>query len=491
MHDLKHKTVRGGFAKLGGQAANSALRLAFLIILTRLLDPADFGLVAMVTAVTGVYGLFSSAGLSSATVQAPTITDEQISTLFWINVLIGAIISLLCFATAPMLVAFYREPRLFWVSVAMAAGFLFSAAGVQHSALLQRQLRYIALTMIEALSQLAGIVVGIGMAVGGLGYWALVGAAIVPQATSTVCMWLTAAWIPGKPRRRVGVRSLLQFGGTVTLNGLVVYVAYNLEKVLIGRFWGADALGIYGRAYQLINIPTQTLHGALGGVAFPTLSRLQNEPMRLKNYFLKAYFLVVSMTIPITIFAALFADDIVSVILGSQWVDAAFIFRLLTPTILVFAMIDPTGWLLWSTGQQGRSLRIAMVIVPLVITAYVIGLPYGSSGVAFAYSVAMMLWVVPHIAWCVHNTMISTWDVFRAIGRPFLSGIAAAVFAFGVQHYCQPLLPTARLILGGSVMLSVYLYVLLFILGQKTFYFDLLKGLIGPSFSLKGPDPLS
>ena len=116
---------------------------------------------------------------------------------------------------------------------------------------------------------------------------------------------------------------MLRFGGTITLNGLVVYVAYNLEKVLLGRFWGADALGIYGRAYQLINIPTDNLNSAIGGVAFSALSRLQNDPVRLKSYFLKGYSLVISLTIPITIFCALFADDIVLVVLGPKWTDAA------------------------------------------------------------------------------------------------------------------------------------------------------------------------
>ena len=211
MEDLKERTVRGGFAKLCGQAANFALRLGSLVVLARLLDPEDFGLVAMVTVVTGIYGLFTSAGLSSATVQKATITDEQISTLFWINMLIGTILGFLCVATAPVLVAFYHEPRLFWVTVAMAAGFLFNAAGVQHSALLQRQLRYVALTVIETLSQLVSIVVGIGMAVAGFGYWALVAATIVSPAISTACMWLTTGWIPGMPRRKVGIRLYAAF----------------------------------------------------------------------------------------------------------------------------------------------------------------------------------------------------------------------------------------------------------------------------------------
>ena len=122
----------------------------------------------------------------------------------------------------------------------------------------------------------------------------------------------------------------------------------------------------------------------------------------------------------------MFADDIILVVLGPKWKDAAVIFRLLTPTILIFGIINPMAWLLYSIGLQVRSLKIALVIAPLVITAYILGLPYGPSGVAFAYSAAMTLWVVPHIVWCLHGTMISPWDLFLAAGRPFLAGIVAA-----------------------------------------------------------------
>jgi O-antigen/teichoic acid export membrane protein len=482
MRDLKQKTLRGGFARLCGQAANLVLRVGFLVVLARLLDPKDFGLVAMVTAVTGVYQLFTSAGLSSATIQKDTITDNQISTLFWINVLVGAVLALLCSATAPVLVNFYHEPRLFWVTVAMAAGFLFNATGVQHYALVQRQMRYVALTVIEILAQLGSITVGIGMAFAGFGYWALVGATVVSPAIVTVCVWAITAWIPGMPRRNVEIKAMLRFGGTITLNSLIAYVAYNLEKVLLGRFWGAEALGIYGRAYQLINIPTENLNGAIGGVTFSALSRLQNDPVRLKSYFLKGYSLGNSMTIPITIFCAMFADDIILVVLGPKWKEAALIFRLMTPTVLIFGMINPFSWLLLSIGLQNRSLKIGLVIAPLVISAYIVGLPFGPNGVAFAYSAAMTLWVIPHIVWCLHGTMISPWELLEAIRRPILSAIVAAALTYLVQSYCIHLQSAfLRLVLGGSVMFGSFFWMLLFIMGQKTFYLDLLRGLRNPS----------
>jgi len=478
MKDLRQRTLRGGFAKVCAQGASFILRIGSLMVLARLLDPKDFGLVAMVTVVTGVFSLFKDAGLSMATVQRATITNEQVSTLFWINMLVGAVLGILSLAIAPILVSFYQEPRLFWVTVALATGFLFNAAGVQHSALLQRDMRFGALSVIEIIALLVSIAVGICMAIGGYGYWALVGMAVISPAVSTVCLWSIATWVPGVPHRGVGISSMIRFGGTATLNILVVYVAYNLEKVLLGRFWGAETLGIYGRAYQLINIPTENLNSASGGVAFAALSRLQDDPPRFKNYFLKGYSIILAMTLPITIACALFANDIILILLGPKWKEAIPIFQLLTPTILVFALINPMWWLLSSLGLLGRSLKIALVIAPLVIAAYIIGLPYGPTGVAFAYSSVMTLWLVPHIAWCIHGTMISSRDILKASSQPFVSAIVAAAFAFAAQFfYGQLFYPFPRLLLGCGILVLLYVWMLLYVMGQKTFYLDILRGL--------------
>jgi PST family polysaccharide transporter len=480
MENLKARTVRAGFARILAQAASLLLRILSLVVMSRLLDPRDFGLMAMVTAVTGVYALFTTAGLSAATIQQITVSEKQLSTLFWINVAVGAMLAALCVATAPILVRFFHENRLFWITVAVSAGFIFNAAGVQHGAILERQLRYFELSSIAVLSHAAGVGLAIAMAIAGFGYWALVATVIVPPALSTACAWVVTGWIPGLPHRQAGIRRMLHFGGTITLNYLIVYLAYNSEKILLGRSWGADVLGLYGRAYQLVNIPTASLNEAVGAVAFSALSRLQQDPLRLRNYFLRGYSLVISLTLPTTIFSAVWADDIVLVLLGSKWVDAAAIFRFLSPTILIFGVINPLAWLMTSTGLQGRSLRIALVIAPLVFTAYLIGLPYGPTGVALSFSVTMTLWLVPHVLWCVHGTVVSARDLAIAVSRPLLSGIVAAGLTLGSQFalaQVQP--PQARLAAGGLVMLATYAFMLLFVMGQWKFYLDLFSDVFG------------
>ncbi|MGH2396991.1 MAG: oligosaccharide flippase family protein, partial [bacterium] len=343
--------------------------------------------------------------------------------------------------------------------------------------------------VINTISLIVAIAIGVSAAAAGLGYWALVLMTIVSPPVNTIGCWLTTKWVPGRPQRGVGIRSMMRFGNTVTLNVLVYYFASNFDKILLGRFWGAEALGVYGRAYQLISIPTDNLNSAAGEVAFPALSRLQDDPARLKSYFLKGYSLILAATLPVTMVCAIFADDVIIVLLGPQWVAVAPIFRLLSPTILVFAIVNPLGWFLTSAGLIRRSLAMAVVLAPFMISAYVIGLRYGPTGVASAYSTIMLLWVVPAITWAVRGTMISSFDVFLAVSRPLASSIVAGGVAFGVRLAIGQLLPPLpRLVLESTVLMVVFAAMLLFVMGQKSLLLDLLRAWkIAPTVVHRGP----
>ncbi|HTZ95822.1 MAG TPA: lipopolysaccharide biosynthesis protein [Terriglobales bacterium] len=490
MKDLKERAIRGGGAKVFAQGANLTLRVGSLMVLARLLNPKDFGLVGMVTAITGVLNLFRDFGLSSAAVQQVEVTDQQASTLFWINVMAGAGLCALLAAASPVVAWFYREPHLLWVTVILSLGFLFNSVGIQHSAMLQRQMRFTTIAGLEVVASIASIATGIGMALAGFGYWSLAIMSIVVPLVYSCGACVATRWTPSLPRKNSGIRAMMRFGGMVTLNSIIIYIAYNLDKVLLGRFWGAEAIGVYGRAYQLINLPTDSLNSSVGEVAFSALSRVQNDLDRLKSYFLKGYSLVLALTVPITIAGAVFANDLILVVLGPKWSATAPIFRLLAPTILIFAMINPLAWLLFSTGLVGRSVRIVCVIAPLAITAYLIGLPYGPKGVALAYSTVMTLWVIPHILWCVHGTMISFRDIMLAVRRPLLSGLVAAACAIGVQLlFGHLLIPVLRLAVGGIVLLGVYLGMLLYAMGQRSFYLEILRGLKRPAVKEKSLAP--
>jgi PST family polysaccharide transporter len=189
-----------------------------------------------------------------------------------------------------------------------------------------------------------------------------------------------------------------------------------------------------------------------------------------------------AVTVPTTMFAALFAEEIVTIILGSGWSEAVTIFRLMTPTILAFGIINPLGWLLLSIGLQKRSLKVGLVLAPLVITAYSLGLRYGPTGVAFSYSAVMMLWLFPHVAWCLHGTPIAIRDIAKAITGPFLAGSLAAACTFELcLHLGQGLPSLLRLALGGATMSIVYGWILLCMVGHRALYINVLATLMRPA----------
>jgi O-antigen/teichoic acid export membrane protein len=476
--DLKRKSVVGGVAAASAQGAKFVVQTATTMVLARLLSPEDFGLQGMVVVLTGFLGLFRDAGLGSATVQKHEVTHEQTSTLFWINVAVGAILAALCAAFAPLVVRFYNEPRLYWVVVVSGLAFLFNGLAAQHGALLQRGMRFVTQAKIDVLALAVSSAVGVVMALLGCRYWSLVGMAVTNALVTMALFWSALRWIPGLPRRRCGLRSMLHFGGLATCNSFVVFLAWNAEKLLLGRFWGADALGLYGRAFQLVTLPVQQLNSAIGNVAFPSLSRIQHDAARLARSFLKGYSVLVSLTVPITISCALFPDEIVRLVLGSKWMEAAPIFRLLAPVALVFAVANPLSWLVMSTGRMGRVLAISTATTPFVIVGILLGLSHGPIGVALGYSLAMTLLIVPIAAWSKLGTAITWADLWRATKPPFLSGLLAGAAGLFVKLALSGRLPSILyLMVGLGLVLSIYAWVLLIVMGQKHVYVDVLSQL--------------
>jgi O-antigen/teichoic acid export membrane protein len=477
--DLKRKSVVGGLAAVTGQGAKFVVQTATTMVLARLLSPEDFGLQGMVVVVTGFLGLFRDAGLASATIQKHEVTHEQTSTLFWINVAIGAVLAILCVALAPLVVAFYHERRLYWVVVVSGATFLFNGLASQHGALLQRGMRFVTQAKIDVLAMAIASATGIVMAVLGCRYWSLVGMAMAMSIVGAVAVWIAVPWAPGPPRCRSGIGSMLHFGGLATCNSFVVFLAWNVEKILLGRFWGADALGLYGRAFQLVTLPVQQLNTAVTGVAFPALSRIQHDAKRLARSFLKGYSVLISLTVPITVSCALFADEIVRIVLGAKWMEAAPIFRVLAPVALVFAVANPLSWLVMSTGRAGRALSISMATTPFVIAGIALGLSHGPIGVALGYSLAMTLLIIPIAAWSKLDTEITWADLWRATKPAFLSGVLAGAAGVLVKLTLGGRLsPICYLLVGLGIVLSIYACGLLIVMRQKHVYMDVLSQLL-------------
>lgn len=475
---LKQKSARGGVAVILSQGIASTLQLGTLLALARILSPTDYGLQAMVTSLTNLLFLLKDAGLNFATVNRESLTNEQISTLFWINAALGAFLTLIVAGAAHFLALFYKDSRLLWITLASSTIFLFNGLSVQHRALLDRSMRFTTTATIDIAGALLGTLVAIAMAVAGFGYWSLICQNVALPLFGMIGLWIAMPWLPGRPRWTPELWSMARQGGTVTLNSIVTYFAYNAEKILLGRFWGPAMLGIYGRAYQLANLPVQQLTGAVGAVAFPMLSRLQSDPPRLRRSYLKIHSLVVSLTVPAVISCALFAAEIVDTLFGPMWQGTAAVLRLLSPTVLVFALVNPLSYILRATGHVERGLKISLLIAPVVILGVILGLKHGPNGVALGYSAAMLLLWGPLVAWAKHGLGVSASDYWNCIRRPLIAGAAGGAAGWLFKVACGSLLQPAILLPSElSISFAVYSLVLLFAMGQKEIYIDLIRQL--------------
>lgn len=444
--DLRKNSVRGASYMSMARVGGLVLRLGSTGVLARMISQDDFGLIGMTAVFTNFLAIFMDVGLSQATIQRAEINHRQISTLFWINVALSVLISAVFAGSAHLIAMFYKTPLLVTIIPVLALSFLFGGLGLQHAALLTRNMRYKLLATAELGSSLAGVVVAVVMAKMGMGYWALVGLALAPAIVKSLILWVALRWVPSLPSRGTGVRSMLKFGGDVLGFNIVNYFSRQTGGLLIGRYCGTAAIGLYDRAYSLLLMPIGQINGPLGAVSIPALSRLQNEPDRFGRYYLNAILLICSLSIPVIAGMTLFADQVVLLWLGKKWLATAEIFRLLAVAALIGGISNPAGWLLIALGDTKRYRTMGVVNSLIIVVAFILGAFLGPKdpghggsfrGVAIGYSLAMILNFIPYWAWSLKGTPVKLGQVLRTMLVPTLSCIPACLAAWGIMHFYQ------------------------------------------------------
>jgi O-antigen/teichoic acid export membrane protein len=438
--DLKERSVRGGAVTMTAQVTKFVLRTGSTMILARLLTPQDYGLIAMVIAITGFVELFKDMGLSLATIQKAEINHAQVSTLFWINVAVSIMLALVLAAVAPIISWFYNEPRLTYITLALAGTFIFSGLTVQHQALLRRQMRFFTLAVIEIGALIVGIITGITLAWYGNGYWALVGFSVAMALSNAVLVWIFCRWRPSLPVRQAGVRSMVAFGGHLTGFSIIGYFARNFDSILLGRFYGAGVLGLYSRAYSIMMLPISQVREPLNAVALPVLSHIQNETVRYRRYYIKLVTLLAFITMPLMVFLFVCADQVMHLLLGSQWSGATGIFKVLCITAFIQPVATTWGLVLVSLGKSKRYFVLGTVNSVIIIISFIIGLPWGAIGVAVAYTIANYALLAPTLWYCFRQTPVSIMDFFSAISRPVVASLCmgGAIFSTCLLLANQP-----------------------------------------------------
>jgi len=403
------------------------------VFLARLLSPDDYGLVAMVAVVLGFAKMFRGAGLMTATVQQPSITPEQVSTLFWLNAAVAGTVGLCILASAPLLVAFYDRPELLAITAVLAGAFVVNGLSLQHDALLQRHMRFGALALEQVVAQAIAVVVMVAAAFAGFGYWALVIGACTTALITTLMSFYLCAWIPGRFRRGTGVREMLRFGGNVVGFNFVNYFSRNADNILIGRFLGAEELGLYSKAYNLFLVPLIQVRDPLVAVAMPALSALREQPERFARYYARLVDGASMLGVPLAVYCLVEADFLIGLILGPQWVEVVPVFRILA-TVGIVSVADGTrGVVLLSQGLAKRHFRWGLINAVVVVSAFIIGLQYGIVGVATAYAVACYALLLPSLFYAFAGTPVTVGLFMKALVPSVLYAAVAALVTLAVR----------------------------------------------------------
>ncbi|MDP2087563.1 MAG: lipopolysaccharide biosynthesis protein [Gemmobacter sp.] len=451
---LRSSVGRGAFQTALSQGVLLATQIGSVVVLSRLLSPSDFGLLAMCTPIIALVGMVQDFGLLQATVQRPGIRHDQVSFLFWVNMAASISLAALLFVSAPLFAAFYGDPRVGPLVAAMSVIVLTSGAAAQHGAILQRRMRFGRVAAISATGAVAAFAVASAWAMVWPDYWALYAGMVAGTTVPTVLTWISAGWLPGRPRRVPEGRSLLGFGAGVTGFNLSNFVMHNADNVLIGRTWGGSELGVYDRAYKLLLFPLAQISHPLSRVMIPGLSRLVDEPHRYRSAYLRVQRLVLLVSLPGIACAIALADHLIPLALGSQWHASAPIFQALGFAGLLHMLNSQSTWLFISQGRTKDFVSWGVVMAAISVAAYVIGLPYGAFGVAVGLSVAQyvktpLLWV-----WLGRTGPVGIRDVVGSAGPLVLAGHVAVAVVWAAQ----PWLPNAAvpaLLLGAALAYGV------------------------------------
>jgi PST family polysaccharide transporter len=390
--ELARRGLGWSFALLVGRYAVSITSTA---VLARLLSPADYGLLGMVVTITVLGQAISDFGLSWATVQRERLDRNQIDALFLINAGFGLFLTALCFLSAPYVAAFYHRPELTKIIIAASGTLFLSSLAVQPTALLLRQMKLKQINLSALCSLLISAVVTIVLAKLGFGYWALVVQLVLQQAITTTLSFPLSGYFPKFPVHLLNIGTLLTFGGYSAAYGIVNYFARNLDNVLVGKFWGATALGYYSRAYFLMALPGMLVISVFSGVLIPAMASLRKEPARMQSAYLRALRLITVLGCSIAVGLAATAPEIVDFVYGPKWHAVVPILLWLSAASILQPIQNTSQWL-FIVAERGRGMLImGLVVAGSATLAFALGIRSGPIGVARAYAISNTIIAFP------------------------------------------------------------------------------------------------
>jgi O-antigen/teichoic acid export membrane protein len=412
---LSKRAIKNGYYSSITQVVKFLLSTTSTIVLARLLTPDDYGLIAMVAVFINLADMFKDAGLSMATVQKDKINQDEISGLFWVNVIISLFLTVLMAISAPLIVAFYGRSELSVIVLLLSISFFISGITIQHNALLQRLLRYDLIGVIQILSQIFGLIAAIFLAISGFQYMAIVINALIVSSVMSLLTLFYIPWIPSCSLSLKKIKGMLVFGGDITGFNVINYFSRNGDNILIGKYLGPGELGIYSKAYQIFMMPVNQIRIPINSVTIPVLSRLQDDPEKYNKYCSLIVEILAIISMPLTLICYLESDFIVTLMLGDGWGAAIPVFKILALYGVLQVVLGIRGSVMVSMGLTRRYFWMGTFYAVVNVIAFIIGIQYGIIGVATAYVIVQYILFIPSLYYSLFNTPFKVSSFFKSV----------------------------------------------------------------------------
>ena len=395
-----HRTgARGGGVTLIAQVGRMVVQLTGVILLSRLLRPEDFGLVAMVMAFMALADLIRDFGLSSAALQAKELDHQQASNLFWLSWMLGIAAGLIVVAATPLIVQLYGEPRLAQIVPAMAVTLFLGGAQAQIQVQLARQLKFSALALSLFLAPTAGLLLAVVAALLGWGYWALVLQAVGTSLVLLLVQMGTARWLPTRPRRGYGSGALIRSGVEMGAALLLTWAANNVDSMVAGARLGPTSLGHYNRGFQLTVTMVSGFLAPLTQVAIPMLNEARKTGRRPAELLVKMQALV---AIPVCLgmtMLALTAPSLIPLVLGNVWEPTVPVVQILAMAECLHSLSFISYWGFLTERLSKQLLYYNLVTKPITVLAVLIGSTWGIEGIAWGYVIGLSVNWPTNLIW--------------------------------------------------------------------------------------------
>ena len=436
---LKAKAVKAAGINVTVQSIGFLFQTVGVIVLARLLTPRDFGLVAMVTAFSLWLGSFGVNGFTEFIIQKQEIGDKEITSIFRLHLVVATLLAVGFTFFGLFLVDFYTEPALIGIAAAMASTFILQALSTSHFAILKREMRFAPIAIAELVGVILSIFLAIGAALAGMGFWAVVIRQLTRPSVMTLAAWVLCPWRPKGAWNLSVALPGLKYAIQVYFNITLGFVMRGLDKVLLGKFHGAELLGSYDRAYYIFSMPVDQLLTPLHGVALATLSRVKQDKERLSAYYGKA---VATVAFPGTLASLLLtisAKDLVLVLLGPNWIDTGMVVMAFGPGIAAELVYGTHSWLHLSLGTPNRWFKWHVLATVITVVAFLIAAPFGAVAMAIAFSLRTYTLIVPAVWYAGRPIELSLGVLIRYFRAYFVSGICVGILWFAVSEYWLPL----------------------------------------------------